>query len=137
VFRAAAAQRFYQPATLCAARAIRFVADVDTGETARALPVAVPNEGGKRIESLAVLPLENLSGDASQDYFADAMTDELITELTKFSALRVISRTSAMQYKGARKPLPEIARELNVDAVIEGSALRVSEGRSATGRAAP
>lgn len=77
-----------------------------------------------RIESLAVLPLENLSGDPSQEYFADAMTEELITELAKISALRVISRTSIMQYKRARKPLPEIARALNVDAVIEGSALR-------------
>jgi TolB-like protein/DNA-binding winged helix-turn-helix (wHTH) protein/Flp pilus assembly protein TadD len=76
------------------------------------------------IRSLAVLPLENLSGDASQNYFADGMTDELITDLAQISALRVISRTSVMAYKGARKPLPEIARELNVDAVIEGSVLR-------------
>jgi TolB-like protein/DNA-binding winged helix-turn-helix (wHTH) protein/Tfp pilus assembly protein PilF len=76
------------------------------------------------IRSLAVLPLENLSGDASQNYFADGMTDELITDLAQISALRVISRTSVMAYKGARKPLPQIARELNVDAVIEGSVLR-------------
>jgi TolB-like protein/DNA-binding winged helix-turn-helix (wHTH) protein/Tfp pilus assembly protein PilF len=76
------------------------------------------------IRSLAVLPLENLSGDAAQNYFADGMTDELITDLAQISALRVISRTSVMAYKGARKPLPEIARELNVDAVIEGSVLR-------------
>jgi TolB-like protein/Tfp pilus assembly protein PilF len=105
-------------------RGYLFVADVSTGEAARASSVAAPSEYGKRIKSLAVLPLENLSGDASQDYFADAMTDELITELTKVSALRVISRTSVMQYKGVRKGLPEIARELNVDAIIEGSALR-------------
>jgi len=79
------------------------------------------------IRSLAVLPLENLSGDASQDYFADGMTDELITDLAQISALRVISRTSVMMYKGARKPLPEIARELNVDAVVEGTVLRSGE----------
>ena len=75
------------------------------------------------IRSIAVLPLENLSGDASQNYFADGMTDELITDLAQISALRVISRTSVMVYKGARKPLPQIARELNVDAVVEGTVL--------------
>ncbi len=75
------------------------------------------------IRSLAVLPLENLSGDASQNYFADGMTDELITDLAQISALRVISRTSVMVYKGAHKPLPQIARELNVDAVVEGTVL--------------
>jgi TolB-like protein/DNA-binding winged helix-turn-helix (wHTH) protein/Flp pilus assembly protein TadD len=79
------------------------------------------------IRSIAVLPLENLSGDAAQDYFADGMTDQLITDLAQISALRVISRTSAMAYKGARKPLPEIARELNVDAVVEGTVLRSGE----------
>ena len=79
------------------------------------------------IRSLAVLPLDNLSGDASQDYFADGMTDELITDLAQISALRVISRTSAMVYKGARKPLPQIARELNVDAVVEGTVLRAGD----------
>jgi TolB-like protein/DNA-binding winged helix-turn-helix (wHTH) protein/Tfp pilus assembly protein PilF len=76
------------------------------------------------IRSLAVLPLESLSGDASQNYFADGMTDELITDLAQISALRVISRTSVMVYKGARKPLPQIGRELNVDAVVEGTVLR-------------
>jgi TolB-like protein/DNA-binding winged helix-turn-helix (wHTH) protein/Tfp pilus assembly protein PilF len=76
------------------------------------------------IRSLAVLPLESLSADTSQDYFADGMTDELITDLGQISALRVISRTSVMAYKGARKPLPQIARELNVDAVVEGTVLR-------------
>jgi TolB-like protein/DNA-binding winged helix-turn-helix (wHTH) protein/Flp pilus assembly protein TadD len=76
------------------------------------------------IRSLAVLPLENFSGDSSQDYFADGMTDELITELAQLRALRVVSRTSVMIYKGTRKSLPEIARELNVDAVVEGSVLR-------------
>jgi TolB-like protein/DNA-binding winged helix-turn-helix (wHTH) protein/Flp pilus assembly protein TadD len=76
------------------------------------------------IRSLAVLPLENISGDASQEYFADGMTDELITDLGKFGTLRVISRTSAMAYKRTRKPLAEIARELNVEAVVEGSVVR-------------
>ena len=81
-----------------------------------------PAPGG--IRSLAVLPLENLSGDSSQNYFADGMTDELITDLAQISALRVISRTSVMVYKGVRKPLPQIAHELNVDAVVEGTVLR-------------
>jgi TolB-like protein/DNA-binding winged helix-turn-helix (wHTH) protein/Flp pilus assembly protein TadD len=76
------------------------------------------------IHSLAVLPLESLSSDASQDYFADGMTDELISDLGQISALRVISRTSVMSYKHARKPLPQIARELGVDAVVEGTVLR-------------
>jgi TolB-like protein/DNA-binding winged helix-turn-helix (wHTH) protein/Flp pilus assembly protein TadD len=80
--------------------------------------------GPTGIRSIAVLPLENLSGDASQNYFADGMTDELITDLAQISALRVISRTSVMVYKGARKSLPQIARELNVDAVVEGTVLR-------------
>ena len=80
------------------------------------------------IRSLAVLPLENLSGDASQEYFADGLTDELIATLGQISALRVISRTSVMPYKRARKSLPEIARELNVDAVVEGTILR-SDGQ--------
>jgi TolB-like protein len=85
------------------------------------------NQGSPKIRSLAVLPLESLSGDASQDYFADGMTDELITDLGQISALRVISRTSIMTYKHARKRLPEIARELNVDAVVEGTVLRSGE----------
>jgi TolB-like protein/Tfp pilus assembly protein PilF len=76
------------------------------------------------IESLAVLPLENLSNDSEQEYFADGMTDELITELAKITSLRLISRASIMQYKGTRKPLPLIARELGVDAVVEGTIVR-------------
>ena len=76
------------------------------------------------IRSIAVLPLENLSRDPEQEYFADGMTEELTTDLSKISALRVISRTSAMHYKGTNKTLPEIARELNVDGVIEGSVMR-------------
>jgi serine/threonine protein kinase/tetratricopeptide (TPR) repeat protein len=73
------------------------------------------------IRSLAVLPFENLTGDGEQDYFADGMTEELITDLGQIQALRVISRTSVMKYKAARRPLPDIARELHVDAIIEGS----------------
>ena len=83
-----------------------------------------PRQGGPQIRSLAVLPIENLSGDLSQDFLADGMTEELITELGKSSALRVISRTSVMQYRGTKKPVQEIARELNVDAVLEGTVLR-------------
>jgi len=78
------------------------------------------------IASLAVIPLDNLSGDPNQEYFADGMTDELITMLAKNSTLRITSRTSVMQYKGARRPLPEIARTLNVDAILEGSISRTS-----------
>jgi len=76
------------------------------------------------IHSVAVLPLENLSRDPDQDYFADGMTEELITDLSHIRALRVISRTSSMQYKNVRKSMPEIARELNVDAIVEGAVER-------------
>jgi len=79
---------------------------------------------GPRIGSLAVLPLENLSRDPEQEYFAEGMTDELITDLAKISAIRVISRTSVMQYKGTQKSVGQIAKELGVDAVIEGTVLR-------------
>src|SRR2546426_1732644 len=77
-----------------------------------------------QIRSLLVPPLENLSGDPEQEYFADGFTEELINKLARISALRVLSRTTAMHYKGVRKPLPEIARELRVDAVVEGTVLR-------------
>src|SRR5262249_31608721 len=76
------------------------------------------------IQSAAVLPLENLSGDPSQEYFADGMTDALITELSQIRKLRVISRTSVMQYKRTQKTLDQIAQELNVDAIIEGTVQR-------------
>ena len=81
-----------------------------------------------RVRSLAVLPLENLSPGPDEDFFADGMTDALITTLAQIRALRVISRTSIMRYKGARQPLPEIAQALNVDAIVEGTVLR-SNGR--------
>ncbi|MEO8349640.1 MAG: protein kinase [Acidobacteriota bacterium] len=80
-----------------------------------------------RIHSLAVLPLQNLSGDPEQEYFADGMTEALITDLAKIQALRVISRTSIMQYKGAKKPLPQIAKELGVEGIVEGSVQRAGD----------
>ena len=80
----------------------------------------------KQTTSLVVLPLENLSGDQEQDYFADGMTDELIANLAKIRSLRVISRSTAMAYKHTRKPLSEIANELHVDAVVEGTVLRAN-----------
>ena len=79
------------------------------------------------IQSIAVLPLDNLSGDPSQDYFADGMTDALITELSQIRKLRVISRTSVMQYKHTQKSLDQIAQELNVDAIVEGSVVRAGD----------
>jgi TolB-like protein/DNA-binding winged helix-turn-helix (wHTH) protein/Flp pilus assembly protein TadD len=79
------------------------------------------------IRSVAVLPLANLSSDPEQEYFAEGMTEALITELGKISALRVISRQSMMQYKGTKKSAPQIARELNVEAVVEGSVLRAAD----------
>ena len=79
------------------------------------------------IQAVAVLPLENLSGDDSQDYLTEGLTDEIITDLAKLGGVRVISRTSVMRYKGTRHPIPEIARELNVDAVVEGSYERLGD----------
>jgi TolB-like protein/DNA-binding winged helix-turn-helix (wHTH) protein/Tfp pilus assembly protein PilF len=76
------------------------------------------------ISSLAVLPLQNLSGDPSQEYFSEGLTDELLTDLAKLPGLRVISRTSVMHYKGTNKPLPQIAQELKVDAIVEGTVAR-------------
>jgi TolB-like protein/DNA-binding winged helix-turn-helix (wHTH) protein/Flp pilus assembly protein TadD len=109
------------------------------GIVAALLCVVAFNPGGIRqrlpgwtsapaIRSLVVLPLEGLSSEPDLDYFADGMTDALITDLAQIQALRVISRTTAMMYKKARKPLPQIARELNVDAAVEGTAVR-SGGR--------
>ncbi len=80
--------------------------------------------GPETIQSLAVLPLRNLSGDPAQDYFAEGMTEALITDLARIPGLKVISRTSIMLYKDSHKPLPQIARELGVDGIIEGSVLR-------------
>ncbi|MGA2812255.1 MAG: tetratricopeptide repeat protein [Candidatus Acidiferrum sp.] len=90
------------------------------GYVSRPAPVPI----SETIHSIAVLPMENLSNEPSQEYFADGMTDQLIADLGQIKALRVISRTSAMQYKGAHKPVAQIARELNVDAVVEGTVLK-------------
>jgi TolB-like protein/DNA-binding winged helix-turn-helix (wHTH) protein/Tfp pilus assembly protein PilF len=79
------------------------------------------------IRSVAVLPLQNLSGDPAQEYFADGMTEELITELSRIQSLKVISHTSVMEYKGTRKHLPQIASELGVDGILEGSVIREND----------
>lgn len=86
--------------------------------------LVLPKFHPEPLKSLVVLPLENLSGDVEQEYFADGMTDELIARLAQIRSLRVISRTSAMEYKRTHKPLSEIARDLNVDAIVEGTVLR-------------
>jgi TolB-like protein/DNA-binding winged helix-turn-helix (wHTH) protein/Tfp pilus assembly protein PilF len=90
---------------------------------ARLIPAA-GNIAPTKIHSIAVLSLTNLSGDPSQDYLADGITEAITTDLAKFHSLRVVSRTSAMQYNGRKKPLPEIARELHVDAIVEGGMMR-------------
>jgi TolB-like protein/Tfp pilus assembly protein PilF len=90
-------------------------------------PVAAAASASDEIRAIAVLPLENLSGDPEQEYFADGMTEALIVDLAKIRLLRVISRTSVMHYKGQHRPLPEIAEELNVDAVIEGTVMRAGD----------
>jgi TolB-like protein/DNA-binding winged helix-turn-helix (wHTH) protein/Tfp pilus assembly protein PilF len=110
-------RRFVAPATAGIALLVLSAAII-VGVRATRHPALPP------IRSLAVLPLENLSGDASQDYFADGMTDELITHLAQVRDLRVISRSSVMTYKPLHKPLADIARELDVQAVVEGSILR-------------
>jgi TolB-like protein/Flp pilus assembly protein TadD len=108
-------------------RGYRFIASIETARVDTSNRTLMPDrllsqEG--RIDSLAVLPLENLSGDPAQEYFCDGMTEELISAVSKIGSLRVISRTSVMRYKGARKSLPAIAKELRVDAVVEGSVMR-------------
>src|SRR6266481_724800 len=84
----------------------------------------LPTSAGSRIRSIAVLPLENLSGNPEQNYLADGMTEALIGRLATIQGLRVISRTSSMQFKATRSSVPEIARKLNVQAVVEGSVIR-------------
>ena len=87
----------------------------------------VAHASDRNIRSIAVLPFANMSGDASQDYFADAMTEEMTSDLAKIGALRVISRTSSMHFKGTKQTAPEIARALDVDGVIEGSVVRTGD----------
>ena len=91
------------------------------------LPSRSTRRTGPEIRSIAVLPLANLSGDKEQEYFSDGMTEALITDLAKIRALKVISRTSVMRYKGSEAPLPVIAKELGVDAIVEGSVLRAGD----------
>src|SRR5271166_2871018 len=100
---------------------------VGKASQSRERPAREPRAVASRIKAIAVLPLANLSRDPEQDYFVDGMTEEIITDLAQIGALRVISRTSAMRYKGSDKPLPEIARELNVDGFVEGSVLRAGD----------
>jgi TolB-like protein/DNA-binding winged helix-turn-helix (wHTH) protein/Tfp pilus assembly protein PilF len=104
--------------------ALLVVAVLVIGAVAALLLIRQGGRTAVEIKSLAVLPLKNLSGDPEQDYFAEGMTEALINHLAKIGALRVISRTSAMHYKETAKQLPEIARELKVDAIVEGSVLR-------------
>ena len=85
---------------------------------------AMAPDGTRPVQSIAVLPFENLSGDSDQEYFSDGLTDAVITELAGIRALKVISRTSVMQFKGIHRPLPAIAAELGVDAILEGSVQR-------------
>jgi len=108
-------------------RGYRFVAEIHSSEAESPVDRGAISEATRPVLSIAVLPLENLSDDPSQDYFADGMTDELITTLAQIRSLRVISRTSIMTYKRVRKLLPEIARELNVDAVVEGTVSRFGD----------
>jgi TolB-like protein/DNA-binding winged helix-turn-helix (wHTH) protein/Flp pilus assembly protein TadD len=93
----------------------------------RSVHPGAASSAAPRISSIAVLPLENLSNDPEQQYFVEGMTDEITTDLAKLPGIRVISRTSAMQYKDTHKTMPQIARELNVDAVVEGTVLRVGD----------
>jgi len=108
-------------ASIACASLVALLVGFDAGGLRQRL-LGRPDPGA--IRSLAVLPLENLSHDPEQEYFADGMTEALTTELAQISALKVISRTSAMQYKGTKKSLPQIAKELGVDAVVEGAVQR-------------
>lgn len=122
--RAAAPRRFWRLGALTAAFVV--AAGVAVLAAAWLRERAFPKQQIGSIHSIAVLPLANLSGDASQDYYADGMTDEIITALAQNHLLRVVSRTSAMQFKGANKPLPDIAKSLGVDGILEGSVNRSS-----------
>jgi TolB-like protein len=117
-------------------RGYRFIGRIENTPQQNAVnPVPDPRPiDVRKIRAIAVLPLEDLSADAGHEYFGESMTEALISTLAKIKALRVISRTSAMLYRGAGKSLPEIARELNVDAVIEGSVLRSGERVRITAR---
>jgi serine/threonine-protein kinase len=111
------------PAILLITAAVAFLVVMIAGNTGRSLRQRLFG-GPPRIDSIAVMPLANLSGGAEEEYFSEGMTEELITALSQIRALRVISRTSVMRYKGMKKSVPEIGRELSVDAVVEGSVQR-------------
>ena len=110
-------------------RALRGESSEDGRGLSAAWTSGSPPESGssKSIRSLVVLPFENRSGDPAQEFFADGMTDALIADLAQIAALRVISRTSAMRFKGMHPPLSELARDLRVDGVVEGSAMQVGD----------
>ena len=114
-------RRVFPRSAMLAAMSLLLIA-VTAGVLLNRRPRSVP-----RIRSLVVLPFENVSGDSTQDYFAEGVTDSLITSLARLGSVRVISRTSAMHYKNSRQKLPEIARELDVDAVVEGTVSKTSE----------
>jgi TolB-like protein len=117
------------------ARDIAFaLEDLSASPVAGARPMAPWQRPSHAVHAIAVLPLVNVSGDRDQDYFADGMTDALIADLARMRALRVISRTSVMRYQGTRTPLRQIANELNVDVVVEGSVLRVADRVRITAR---
>ncbi len=118
---AVSAPRSRTAAALIVGAIVLVVALVAGSAIRRAGPSAA---SARQIHSVAVLPLQNLSGDTTQDFLADGLTEALVTDLAQIRALRVISRTSVMTYKGTKKKLPEIARELNVDAVVEGAVVR-------------
>jgi len=121
----------YQAASDMGVDLQRLKRDTDSGSSPKVQSTIATARSRKgtsiRIRAIAVLPLENLSGDPTQDYFADGMTEALTATLAKIGSLRVISRTSVMRYKTTRKSLPEIAQELNVDAIVEGSVMRSGE----------
>ena len=114
-------QRYRNPLALSG---LAILALLIAGFYARQTDSWLPRRQSPLVRSIGVLPLENLSGDPAQDHFADGMTDELTTNLARIGSLRVISRTTMMQYRGTRKRSPEIARDLNIDALLEGSVVR-------------
>lgn len=123
----AQSRRWAMPVTLLAAAALVAIAvGLNVGGLRQRL-FGAPGPVAAAVQSVAVLPFANLSNDPEQEYFADGMTEELISQLAQIGALRVISRTSAMRYKQTQKALPEIGRELGVQAVVEGSVLRAGD----------
>jgi TolB-like protein/DNA-binding winged helix-turn-helix (wHTH) protein/Tfp pilus assembly protein PilF len=122
--RVAPADRVRAPIGISSSRLRLAVAFTITIAAMAVFATRFTRHGFQSFRSIAVLPLENLSGDPAQEYFADGMTDELITKLAQISSLHVVSRTTVMHYRGSKKPLPEIARELGVDVIVEGSVVR-------------